>query len=163
MTTNVIADVAVRWSSYYDKHQAVSVLIRFLHLAAIVLGAGSALITDRRVLGASLRKSVNRDEVFATLRPDHLRVAVCMIVLGITGILMTAADSSTYFASKIFWVKMTLVALLLSNGAAIVLAERRIGRVGVAIGWRRLAITAGVSVLLWLTILYMGVLLTVAA
>jgi len=86
-----------------------------------------------------------------------------MIVLGITGILMTAADSSTYFASKIFWVKMTLVALLLSNGAAIVLAERRIGRVGVAIGWRRLAITAAVSVLLWLTILYMGVLLTVAA
>jgi hypothetical protein len=77
--------------------------------------------------------------------------------------LMAAADWSTFVASRLFWIKMVSVGLLLANGAGLVAAERAYAHRGQAGAWRRLVAASGASFLLWLIILWMGAWLTVAA
>ncbi len=163
MTWNILGSATQSWSEYYSNHRAVSVLIRFLHLAALVSGAGPALAADQRILMATKKGDRDREEVIVALRPLHARIVVCLIMAAATGILMTAADLATFLSSWLYWTKMSLVAVLVGNGALIIWAERRAISLGVAAGWRRLAIASGLSALLWLTILYLGVWLTVAA
>ena len=54
---------------------------------------------------------------------------------------MLAADLETFLYSRVFWIKMGLIALLLVNGAVLTSAERRASR-GDADAWGRLRITA---------------------
>ncbi len=163
MTWTIVGSVAGGWSEYYSNHRAVSVLIRFLHLAALVSAAGPALAADQRILTAAKRGGRNREEILAALQPLHVRIVVCLSIVAATGILMTAADLATFLSSWLYWTKMSLVTLLVANGVLIIAAERRVGRLGVTTGWRRLTIASGLSALLWLAILYVGVWLTVAA
>ena len=79
-----------------------------------------------------------------------------------TGALMTAADTATFFASRLYWSKLGLVALLLANGLGLLAAERALEH-GRARSWRGLGIVSGASLALWLAILLAGVWLTVAA
>ena len=52
-----LVPVADSWAAFYGDHRMVSVTVRFLHLAAIVVGGGSALAADRRTLRRSARAS----------------------------------------------------------------------------------------------------------
>ncbi len=58
---------------------------------------------------------------------------------------------------------MTLVVCLLANGLNMLLAERRARRVSVSAAWPRLVTSSRISIVLWLVILFLGSLLTVAA
>ena len=80
-----------------------------------------------------------------------------------TGVLMTAADWSTFEVSRLFWIKMGLFALLVVNGGALVVAERRYAEGADVEKWRRVILASGASCLLWLLILLIGEWLTVAA
>jgi hypothetical protein len=84
-------------------------------------------------------------------------------VVGSTGVLMTAADTSTFLVSKLYWIKMVTVGLLVANGFAMLMAERRARQIGVGEGWSRLVAVSTISAILWLTTLFLGTLLTVAA
>jgi len=163
MTWSFVPTIVDNWSQYYSNHRAVSVLIRFLHIAALVSAAGPALAMDQRVLLAALRGSRSQEETLVALRHIHKRIVICLFIVAATGVLMTTADLATFLTSRLYWAKMTLVAFLITNGALIISAEHRVARVGVAAGWGRLAIVSGLSALLWLTILYLGVWLTAAA
>jgi hypothetical protein len=65
-----------------------------------------------------------------------------------SGVLLFAADAATYAVSKLFWLKMGMVALLMINGAILV-------RVGSGVPEpddrtrRTLRWTAGLSLALW--------------
>src|SRR5690242_7371313 len=48
------------WSAYYSDHQMVSLVIRYLHLAALMVGGGTALAIDRVVLGTARRSDHDR-------------------------------------------------------------------------------------------------------
>jgi hypothetical protein len=65
-------------------------------------------------------------------------------------------------ASGIFWTKMALVALLLTNGLAMRRAERS-ARDEPATGWSRLHRAAMVSLVLWFLIVFAGTVLTMDA
>ena len=69
---------------------------------------------------------------------------------------MLAADLDSLLYSRVFWIKMGLVALLLVNGATLWAAERRAGRRD-ASAWRTLRVTATASVALWLLATLAGV------
>ena len=66
-----------------------------------------------------------------------------------SGVLLFASDLDTFLYSKIFWIKMGLVALLLVNGGLVLRAERQAER-GDDQAWSRLAWTSGISLALWL-------------
>jgi hypothetical protein len=53
--------------------------------------------------------------------------------------------------------------LLVANGAFLLAVEQRTRKLGVTEGWPRLMMVSTISAILWLTTLFMGTLLTVAA
>jgi uncharacterized membrane protein len=152
------------WSAYYSDHQMLSLTVRYVHLAALMVGGGSGIAIYRVVLGTARKRTDDRRHAAMTaLNGSHRVVVPALIVVAITGVLMTAADWSTFETSKLFWIKMALFALLLANGGALVAAERRYADGVVVEKWRRVILASGASVLLWLVILWVGEWLTIAA
>jgi hypothetical protein len=98
----------------------------------------------------------------AMLHKAHPYVIAWTAVLAMSGALMMAADISTFWSSRVFWIKVTLVALLCTNGVAMLLIENRTRRAGIN-QWNSLVLVSTFSAILWLTTLFVGTLLTVAA
>jgi hypothetical protein len=71
-----------------------------------------------------------------------------LLALSLSGMLLFAADIETYWYSRIFWLKMGLIVLLLINGWLLLHGERLVTR-GEAHGWARLHHTATASLVLW--------------
>ena len=159
----VLVGVVAWWSSYYGNHQIASVAIRFLHLTGIIMGGGTGLFADRQVLRAAISAPAEREAVLVTLSRAHAHVISWILIVGITGALMTAADTATFLVSKVYWIKMALVGLLIANGIALFFVESRTRRLGAATEWPRLVLVSTISAVLWLTTLFLGTLLTVAA
>lgn len=65
-----------------------------------------------------------------------------------SGVLLFAADTGTYLTSRLFWVKMGLLALLMVNGAVLIRVGQRAGS-GDERAWHTLRHTAVVSLALW--------------
>lgn len=152
------------WSAYYSDHQMVSLLIRYLHLAALMVGGGTALAIDRVVLGtARTRTDDRRRAAFTAMKGSHRVVVPALAVVTASGILMAIADWTTFAESRLFWIKMISFGLLVINGAALVAAERAYARSTEVTMWRRVVMASGVSVALWLFILWIGEWLTTAA
>ena len=152
------------WATYYSDHQIVSLLIRYVHLAALMVGGGTALAIDRVVLGtARTRTDDRRRAAWQALQGSHRVVVPSLVVVTATGVLMTAADWATFEFSWLFWLKMAGFGLLVANGGALVAAERRYSQSTDLNMWRRVVIASGASVLLWMVVLLIGEWLTVAA
>jgi uncharacterized membrane protein len=152
------------WAVYYSDHQMVSLVVRYLHIAALMVGGGTALAIDRLVLGsARVRTDERRQAALNALHGSHVVVVPALIVVTVSGVLMAAADWSTFVASQLFWIKMGSFVLLLANGGALVAAERAFAKGADTRMWRRVILASGTSFLLWLFILWMGEWLTVAA
>jgi uncharacterized membrane protein len=150
------------WSAFYGDHEIVSVGVTFLHLAAVVVGGGAAIAADRAVWRAMREGVEARDACLQRLAAVHPTAAAALIVTGITGVLMFGADLETFLYSNLFWAKMAVLAVLVTNGAWIVSLERRI-MPRPAAGWRLLAIASMASMVLWLVLLLLGTWLPVAA
>lgn len=150
------------WSAYYSDHQMVSLLIRYVHLAALLVGGGTALAIDRVVLG-SARVDDRRRAAFTALKGSHRVVVPALAIMTASGILMAAADWTTFVESRLFWFKMISVGLLVFNGVALVAAEHAYAKNADLLMWRRVVLASGASCLLWLLILWIGEWLTVAA
>lgn len=148
------------WSAFYGDHKLVAVTIRFLHLAAILVAGGTALAADRAVLRAWRGGEEEHASALALLRGSHSVVVPSLAVVVVTGALLTAADTDTFLNSRVYWVKLGLVGLLLANGAGMLAAEAAVRR---GTPWLALLGTAIASLGLWLALLYAGTLLTVAA
>jgi hypothetical protein len=149
------------WAAVYDAHRMVSVTVRYLHLAGLVVGGGTALAADRRVLKAAGSGPAERPTTLAAIRASHRVVVPALVLVVVTGGLLVASDLSTFLGSRLFWSKIGFVALLLLNGAGLLLAERAASRGGR--GWSWLVLTSAASLVLWLVTLFLGVWLTAAA
>jgi hypothetical protein len=154
-----IATVLSWWGTAYSDHRAISVTIRFLHIAGLVVAGGTAIATDRTILLAAADPA-RRSAALATLARSHYTVVPALVLIVATGVLMTAADTGTFFASPVYWTKLSFVVLLFLNGYGLVVAER-LATQGKA--WTRLAVGSAASLLLWMVLLLLGTLLTVAA
>lgn len=159
----VLSRATEAWASFYDAHRVVSIGVRYLHLAGLVVGGGTALAIDRHVLRAARASSSDRAVSLGLLGGSHRVVVPALAVVVTSGLLLTASDTATFLSSRIYWLKLGLVALLVANGGFLVMAERSAHHGGGSSAWARLAVASGLSATLWLLILLVGVLLTVAA
>lgn len=160
----MLSNATTWWSAYYADHQMVSLAIRYVHLAALMVGGGTALAIDRVVIGSARHKTDERRRAaFTALRGSHRVVVPALVIVTISGVLMTAADWTTFEVSTLFWTKMGLFALLMLNGVALVAAERAYARDGDLALWRRLVAASATSCALWLIVLWVGEWLTTAA
>ena len=161
---NSVGTATTWWAAYYSDHQMVSLLVRYIHLAALMVGGGTALAIDRVVLGtARTRTEDRRRAAFTAMKGSHRVVVPALGVVTASGILMAAADWSTFAESRLFWIKMVSFMFLVINGAALVAVERAYAKSADVSMWRRVVLASGVSCALWLFILWIGEWLTVAA
>jgi hypothetical protein len=156
-----LASAADSWAAFYGDHRVVSVSIRFLHLAAIVVGGGSAIAADRRALSA-IGSAERRDAAVAELAGAHRVVVPSLAFVVATGVLMALSDRDVFFASPVYWTKLGLFVLLLANGGLLLAGERAFVA-GRPAGAGLLRAGSALSLLLWLAVLFAGVWLTVAA
>ena len=148
------------WAAFYGAHQVVSLTVRWVHLSGLVVGGGTALAADFRILGAAPARQA---EAVAALAQTHRAVVGGLVAMALSGGLMVASDLDTFLSSRLYWTKMGLVGLLVLNGAALLRSERAASRAPDGGGWGWLRATSAVSLTLWLVILFAGLWLTVAA
>lgn len=157
-----VQPIVASWSSYYGDHQMVSVTVRYVHLAATLFSGGSAIALDRKVLRAGRAEGATRCAILKELRGSHRVVVPGLMLVVLSGVLLTAADVDTFLASNLYWAKLGLVSLLMANGGLLLAAESAAERAA-GQAWGRLMATAAASLALWLITLYVGTWLTVGA
>lgn len=136
------------WSSLYANHAALRTAIEFTHIGGLVVGGGCAIAADLATLTAAREGVAARATELQLLTRTHRLVLVGLVALFASGAVLLAADLETYWYSRIFWLKMGLIVLLLVNGALLLRGERQ-ARGGDARAWTRLHHTATASLLLW--------------
>jgi hypothetical protein len=136
------------WASLYSGSAVLRTLVSFVHVAGLVGGGGAAVAADRATLHATRKGgAVTRAQIDA-IHNTHRIVLAGLAGVIVSGLLLFAADVETYAPSKLFWIKMAMVAALMINGALLV----RVGRGTEAPDdrvRRRMRWTAGVSLALW--------------
>jgi len=131
----------------------------FVHLGSLVGAGGCAIAADRALLLSLARGEAERRAQVEAIAGTHRLVIIGLSMIVGSGLLLFAADVETFRSSRVFWIKMTLVVLLLVNGAVLTSAERRAG-LGAGDAWGRLRVTAITSLALWFFITFAGVALT---
>jgi len=149
-------DAFLTWGSFFANHASVRTLVTFVHVGALMGGGGAAVTADRGILAALNLAGDARDRQLLALRQTHRIVVVGLACIAISGLLLFASDVDTFLYSKTFWTKMSLLALLLINGAVLVWAEGRAAQ-GEAGAWRTVRATARASLALWFLITLAGV------
>lgn len=148
------------WSDLYGNSAIVSTLVVFAHIAALVFAGGLAVTLDRATLRAARGPAEFRWRQLDELAAAHRLVVIGVSLSVISGLLLLAADVQTYLTSPVYWLKMTLFALLLLNGWTMTRVESRIRHTpnaDDADGWRRLRRAALFSMVLWFAIALGGV------
>jgi len=139
----------------------------FLHFAGLLTGGGFAIASDRAVWRAArLSAPTAREHLLSELDAVHRPVLIGLSVVFVTGLALTLADAGTYLASPAFWIKMSLVTLLLANGwwlGRLAQSLRRAGTPTQTARRRKLLLaSSAASLILWLAVTLAGVILTTA-
>lgn len=140
----------------------LSVTVLFGHLGGMLLAGGAALAADRRIIGAA-RRPERRQDILLDLPGCHRTAIRGLTLLALTGVLLTLGDLETFVASRAFYAKLTVVALLLLNGVLLTRAERLARGAASEAAWARLRWAALSSTVLWFAAALAGVWLTKAA
>lgn len=136
------------WSSAYSNSAALRTAIGFAHVGGLVVGGGCAVAADRMTILAKRWDLPERRSHLLTLRHTHEMVIAGLALVMLSGVLLLASDPDTFWHSRIFWIKMALVAALTANGWRVWAA----GNAALASGstdWRRLHSAAFASLVLW--------------
>lgn len=151
-----VVDLVAPWASLYADSKVVTTVVTFAHVGGLLVGGGIAIAADRSVLRAS--DGVSRQRVLDELTDAHRSVIGALAAILLSGALLAAADLEAHWASKVYWMKMLLVGLLLANGYRMRRIESRMIPAGVDAGhWSSLRGAAATSVTLWLLTTLAGV------
>jgi len=145
---DVIAGALETWASFYANHEILRTLIGFMHVGGLLAAGGLAVSADRSTLKTARLDNAARLLQLRELKDTHRIVVLGLALIVISGLLLFASDVGTFLYSKLFWIKMALVVLLLANGGLLIRAERQ-AEMGNARGWSLLIVTSSVSVALW--------------
>jgi hypothetical protein len=144
----VLSHLIESWVSLYANHAALRTGIEFLHIGGLVAGGGCAITADLATITAARQGSATRTVQLQLLDRTHRIVVLGLAALVVSGLLLFGADVQTFLYSRIFWLKMGLMVLLLINGALLLQGERQVRR-GEAHAWTRLHYAAISSLILW--------------
>ncbi len=148
MASAALMRAVADWTSIFANHAAVRTSVTFIHIAGLIGGGGCAIAADRATLIAARQSVEARDLQLGMLRTTHRVVLFGLALVIGSGVLLFASDVDTFLHSSLFWVKMTLVALLFVNGGVLLEAERR-AATGNERAWLALRATAVASLALW--------------
>ena len=134
---------------------------------ALFLGGGLAVAADRMTLRVPVGDVDRRRAQLREVSVVHPLVLVAIVLLFASGVLLAAADVETFLPSPVFWTKLTLVTLLVVNGALLTRVEHRLtsltGDQPPGVGdreWARVRLFSIFSVLLWTATAVVGIVLS---
>lgn len=167
----IIAELAhalAPWKSLYADSKTAASIVTGVHLVGLLFGGGLAVAADRSTLRALRRAPSDRFAALAELHAVHRPVLVALAVTFASGLALAAADVEIFLSSPVFYLKLVIVALLLTNGAVLERTERTLRRGAAGAGaetrlWRRLKTTAYLSLFLWTCTVLAGTVLVNAA
>lgn len=157
-----VAALVQPWATLYADHPWVQTSVLFAHLAAIFLGGGFAMATDRDTfLAVRAARLSGQIRHLGRIRTIHKPVALGLVLALASGFLLYAADIEHFNGSVVFWVKMTLLAALLANGYLLKRTEETLstGKQDSPLLWGRLWKISAASMVLWLAVILAGTLL----
>jgi predicted ATPase len=140
------------WARVYADSGPISIGVTYIHLAGLLLGGGAAVAADRETLKAAREAEPGRADHLAFLGTVHGIAMAGLATLAVSGLAMLLADLETFWSAKAFWIKMSLVVLLLANGLLMRRAEQMAPAMPAA-AWRQLTWTSVASLVLWFAIL----------
>jgi len=143
------------WASVYSNSALLKTALGFAHLGGLLVAGGGAIAADRAVLTAPQDDADERRRHLAKADATHRYVIAGLVAVMLSGVLLCAADLDTYLASRVFWLKMGLIVVLLGNGLLLARAERA-AKSGAASGWPRLRRASVASLALWLITTFLG-------
>ena len=144
----MLSHVIESWVSLYANHAALRTGIEFMHIGGLVAGGGCAITADLATITAGRDGPAARTAQLQLLERTHFIVVLGLVALMMSGLLLFGADVQTFLYSRIFWLKMGLMVLLLVNGLLLLRGERQVQR-GAPDAWARLHYTAVASLVLW--------------
>jgi hypothetical protein len=151
----MITELVDSWNAFYSSHAAMRTVIEFVHIGGLLAGGGCAITADLATISAARDSAAAQQTELRVIKRTHELVVAGLVALFVSGALLFAADVSTYLYSRLFWLKMCLVALLLLNGFLLLSGERRV-RAGDSTAWTRLHRTAVTSLVLWFLTTLLG-------
>jgi hypothetical protein len=147
-TIDVVTQLVESWSSLYANHAALRTAIEFVHIGGLVAGGGCAMTADLATITAAREGIAPRRIHLDLLKRTHRLIVLGLVALFVSGVLLFAADVGTFWYSRVFWLKMALISVLLVNGVLLLRVERQAHQ-GDARAWARLHYTAAASLVLW--------------
>ena len=153
-----LRELAETWSSLYSNSAIIRSSVAFAHVGGLVAGGGSAIAADRATLRAIARGGALVSAEIERLQSVHRAVLAGLAAVGVSGVLLLMANLDEYLVSRVFWIKMALVAGLFLNGAWLTLAAARARR-GDRRHWRALRIACLTSLGLWFLTTLLGTVL----
>ena len=145
------------WQTTFADSKVAEIGVTSAHLLAVLIGGGLAVSADRATLRALRGEALERTRVIEDLRTTHRPVLIALTVLFLSGLALATADIKTFTNSPVFLAKMSLVMLLLINGAFLVHTERSLRQNPTEACWRRLKQVSLISLSLWMCIVVAGV------
>ena len=136
------------WTAFFSNHALLRTAIAFIHVGGLMLGGGCAVAADLATIEAVREGPIGRSSQLHVLKRTHTIVVTGIVALVVSGALLFAADADAFLHSRVFWLKMALMASLLANGFVMLLGERKVMR-GDTRAWGRLHTIAVSSLVLW--------------
>jgi uncharacterized membrane-anchored protein len=154
------------WNSLYSHSKLVSTTVLTVHLGAMFLGGGLAVAADRATLRVAAERPDERARQLAEVADVHRPVLIAISLLLISGIALLLSDLENFLTNPVFWIKISLVALLLINGALLQRTESALRRDGdgsqahAPAGWKRMRTFTVLSMTLWIATFLAGSILS---
>jgi len=148
------------WNSLFSHSKAVAGTVTGAHIISLMFGGGLAIAADRTTLRVDRSDAGARTAQVREVKAVHAPVLVWLVILLVSGVLLAAADVETFLPSVWFWIKITLVVLLLINGSILTATERRLGSGLTDAGWARLRTLARTSIALWTATAVVGIVIS---
>ena len=155
------------WRRLYAQSPLLSTLILFGHLGGLFAAGGLTVAADRATLRLDASDEHGRRRHLADLARLQAPIWIAFVVAALSGALLFLADVEAFAESRIFWTKMALVALLVTNAVlaarldAVLRRDATASGTDAAVGlharrWRRRRAAAAVSAALWFGIVLVG-------
>lgn len=160
------------WQSLYAGNSAVSTAVLFVHLSAMVTAAGLAVANDRAIIRTSASDGDGRERRLTDFAASHRTVLSALSVSFVSGILLFLADLEAFVVMPLFWVKLSLILLLMVNASFMVRREQQLRQLTavpipstpavISRSWSRMRGHAMASLTLWFAIVLAGTAMTSA-
>jgi hypothetical protein len=163
------------WSDYFSESAYLPTMTVALHVLALFVGGGTALAADRRVLLATPGTPEAYRATADELRTTHALVIGALVITVLSGVALATSDVGTFWGSQVFWAKMAMFGLLITNGLFMRRTESRVLEAATTVGvivdqstpgsslqvpLARLKRSAAVSLVSWCAIVVLGVVLS---